>query len=274
LAINGDDAKTIASGDFLTFASGTWTGTGNLVLSNNARFWNKTGGVFDVQNDASITSADQTGETVNDGSFEKTGGGGTTTVQPVFENYGTLLLNSGTMAFQSTFSQVNVAAALTELDGGNFSTALGFHLDAGKLDGNGTIDGDVWSDGGEVVPGIDGLPGQLTITGCYTMTSASTLTINLTDGNTSCLNIPNCSPVLAGTLRVNRSADYKPVSETILTIITFPSFSGSFSTVDIPNNDWSAGGVDHLSFQPLTERGAYELIVTPPPPQSGGGGQE
>jgi hypothetical protein len=67
---------------------------------------------------------------------------------------------------------------------------------------------------------------------------------------------------------VNRSANYKPVKDTILTFITVPSqgFTGTFSTFDSPNNDWSAGGVDHLYFEPLTERGPYELIVSSLPP--------
>jgi hypothetical protein len=259
LTINGGSNKTIEKRNFVSYANATWSDPGNLVIKNNVLFANMAGATFDVKTDASITS-DGTSAIINFGTFKKTSGSGTTAVEAVFENANQLLLKSGTVRFKSTLTQSD-SNALTELNGGWLQADQGFSLNAGTLDGVGQITGNVSSDGGEVIPGLAGAPGTLNIVGNYTMTASSKLTINMSAMYmTGTLNVQGAA-TLAGTLRVNRDPNATPMQSDAYRFLLYQSATGDFSTFDIPNNSWNAGGVNNLGFGPVDHSTWYELYT-------------
>ncbi|MHB9023496.1 MAG: hypothetical protein ACYC7E_04895, partial [Armatimonadota bacterium] len=133
----------------------TWAGSGRLLGGDGARITNQTGGVFDVQGDASLdylfganpALTNQAGAT-----FRKSGGAGVTTfVRFDFTNSGTLDIQQGTVSFTNntvshSFNDGTViqGSGTVQLGGGDLAMAGAitnngrFLLSAGRLYVNGT----------------------------------------------------------------------------------------------------------------------------------------
>ena len=109
--------------------------------SNGALILNRSGGIFRITDDSSLAYG--TGSRpifINNGTFAKTGGTGTSSVGWTFQNYGNVDAMSGTIKFVD-YTQY---AGNTRLLGGNLATTYAnkpLNFQGGALTGTGKIDG-------------------------------------------------------------------------------------------------------------------------------------
>ncbi len=246
---------------FTNNGQGIWFG-GNVAL--NAQFKNQGGATFDIQGGdlSTITVGNPPAFFSNAGTFKKSQGNGISSFNGDFRNTSIVQFNSGTVAFTGaggvdTFSQ---SAGSTALNGGAFSTVGGFNLSGGTLTGTGTVGGDVNNTGGNVMPGINAGPGNLNVTGKYTQGTSGVLTIYVTAGPTSLLNVTGAA-TLDGTLNVNKPVDYNPAFGTDLTFLRFASLTGDFATKTISNNTPWVSGVHTVAFSARKHDTSYSLLV-------------
>ena len=113
---------------------------------------------------------------------------------------------------------------------GTLIAAGGVNLQAGTLNGFGTVQGDVTNAGAFVQPSLFGSAGTLTIDGNYTQTDGA-LILNV--GNPTSpfndeLNVTG-EATLSGQLRVTTASDYTPIPGDEFQIFTFGSLSGNFT---------------------------------------------
>jgi hypothetical protein len=80
------------------------TDTGTLNLNANSTLTNQPGALYDLQSDAGITSY---GTFVNQGTFQKSGGSGTSALDSYFSNPGRVLALSGTLAIDYDTTEVS-----------------------------------------------------------------------------------------------------------------------------------------------------------------------
>jgi hypothetical protein len=144
-----------------------------------------------------------------------------------FNNYGTVQIQSGTLAINSTFVQI---AGLTALKGGNLNVSQPFQLQGGVLAGTNTITGDVQSSG-IVSPGAS--PGRLTIIGNYTQNSNGALQIELA-GNSPGTGydqlIVSNTATISGALNVTLTNGFHPALANTFTVLSAGSLSGRFGS--------------------------------------------
>lgn len=174
--ITGAAIKTFGQTGTMHLEGGTtWDGAGDLLL-HTAEIYNYS--TFDVKNDCIIREVDADFPSVfrNEnalggglGTFTKTAGAGTTTVEARFVNMGELLLNGRLIAFKGTIEQTS--NGLTRLDGGTLTVVTAtnapdtFVLNSGVITGSGMIVGNLQNASGEVNLGSS--LGTLTIIGDY-----------------------------------------------------------------------------------------------------------
>jgi hypothetical protein len=103
LNISGPQGKAVRGLTINNAGTATWTGTGDIVASQNVVFNNLASAVFDIQNNQSLIlpAGEPPGSSVfnNAGTFRKSMGGGTTTIGVFFNNTGTVDIQSGTVDF-------------------------------------------------------------------------------------------------------------------------------------------------------------------------------
>ncbi|NUQ44224.1 MAG: cadherin-like domain-containing protein, partial [Calditrichaceae bacterium] len=120
LSIEGSAIKILDGRTLTNAGSGSWSGAGELRLRNNGILLNQAGGVFDIQTDAILNYLTPNGGTVqNSGVFSKSAGAGTTSINVLLANNGTLGINSGSIKLAKGSSSA----------GGTFSVAPGSLLD-------------------------------------------------------------------------------------------------------------------------------------------------
>lgn len=259
--LQGDADKTLGA-DMKNYGTLTWTGGGNFMFTSGASFENQDGATFDIQTDKQIgVVGTASPQITNNGAFKKSAGGGTTTIVPDFDSIGgTLTFGSGTLAFTGVVRQL-FSDATTVLNGGSFQTARTFQLIAGSLTGVGTINGAVDSSSrGNVIPGLNGAPGTLNIVGGYTQGDNATLTINIdATGNAALLNVQGAA-TLAGTLTVNRNANYLPTSGD-LTFLKYTAVNGDFATDNLFDTRWTAQDGQLYQFWRDRRGDSYHLYV-------------
>ncbi len=120
LKLTGAGAKSLMNSGVITnLGSVTWTG-GQFNLDNNVTFNNRPGALFDVQFDGTmIQNGGGTSTFRNDGTYRKSAGANTNTIQIVsFVNTGTTTVSNGVIRFSNT--------AVTAFGAGNT-----FHADNG-----------------------------------------------------------------------------------------------------------------------------------------------
>lgn len=104
----------------------TWT-AGPFTTSSGAVFNNQLGATFDTNFDGSFSNgAGAQSQFNNTGIFTKSGGTGTTTVSVIFNNTGTVIVESGTLNLSGNFTNFN--SSTNTLTGGayHFTTTLKF----------------------------------------------------------------------------------------------------------------------------------------------------
>ncbi len=142
--LSGSNQKILDNYTLTNNGTFTWTGTGDISAGHSAVFHNQAGAVFDAQNDQSFTYYYSPMGTINNaGTFKKSAGTGTTTINVTFNNTGnTLQALTGTIALWGGGTETGIF---------NFAsgTTLDFHsgtyslTDGTQLTGSGTflIDG-------------------------------------------------------------------------------------------------------------------------------------
>jgi YD repeat-containing protein len=181
LAISGGSAKILDVRTLTNGGSATWSGTGNVYLSNAAVLSNT--GIFLAQNDQNFYPNGGSGMTVsNSGTFTKAGTAGTTTVGGgiAFTNTGLVDAQSGTVAVAdggAATGRFNVAANAAVTFSGSYTlnnaatiTGPGFaHLSGGTL----TVSGGVGAQNFEVAGGTLTGSGTLTVSGTLSWTGGT-----------------------------------------------------------------------------------------------------
>ncbi len=144
----------------------TWSGTGGLwAYEAGATFTNLATGTFEIQSDANFTDAYARRPAFNnDGLLRKTGGTGTTRIAVVFNNNGTVQVQSGTLQFVGGGTH---AGSFTVSPGATLQFANGTHA----LNSGATVSG-----GGNVIfsNGTSTLNDTYSVTGTTTFTSGTT----------------------------------------------------------------------------------------------------
>jgi hypothetical protein len=270
ITISGSNNRTLDGRTITNSGTATWTGTGGISGNNDAVFNNLNGSVFDAQSDSTLGSSISF---LNAGTFKKSAGTGTTTVNALFSNTGTLDVETGTVKLGGTFTNFDSTAAVLAggtylvkgtlqfnnakittnqatiiLDGSaakilNQSNANALATFANNLDGasftirngaNFTSAGDFNNLGALVI----GPSSVFTVSGNYTQTSGGSLEVQLggspASGQFGKLAVTGTAN-LDGTLTVSLVNSYTPSSGDSFQIVTFASSSGSFATTILPS---------------------------------------
>jgi hypothetical protein len=126
----------------------TWTGTGHLrvlyypTINYYGVIYNLAGGLFDIQSDTLLDYYEHAEMFSNAGTVRKSAGSGTTTINPQFNNTGTVAALSGMIAFNGGFSTTGGEL----LFGMNGQASYGNISIAGNVVLGGTV-GVEWLDG-------------------------------------------------------------------------------------------------------------------------------
>jgi hypothetical protein len=223
----GDSSQVTFNGSYWGYGA-AWA-----ILNNEA------GGVYDLQGDGGFrlgAGGTSLGNYINNaGLFKKSGGTGTSVVGEgiIFNNTGTVEVDSGTLSFQDRFTQ---SSGMTNLSGGNITFSGTGQFQGGLLTGSGTITGSVLNTGAVLSPGHS--PGIIDITGDYTQGPDATLLIELAgtgNGQYDILDVEGRA-YLGGTLELAFLNGFCPALGDSFSILDFGSYSGSFSTIQVLGN--------------------------------------
>jgi hypothetical protein len=202
-----------------------WIGTGDVRFSGGSCH-NLPGGLFDCRNNESLVLWTGQPVFVNEGTFRKSVGTGTTTCQLAFINRGAVEVNTGRALFSSGFTN---AAGIIRLGGGVLQLTRSLALAGGVLTGFGTVSNAVINTG-RVSP--TGTGGPLNIVGDYTQTLVGETEFQLggtTPGtNHSLLQITG-DATLAGTISVSLAPGYLPNPGDSFNVLTYKSRAGDFA---------------------------------------------
>ncbi len=190
-------------------------------------------GVLVVQGTTgSINFGDTSAAIHNAGVLQRSNDTGTTTVGPgvTFENSGTVTATLGTLNVGGAYSQT---AGTTSINGGSIVATGPVNVQGGTIAGSGSLTMDVVNSGGTLSPGAS--PGLLTSTGGYGQGTAATYTVEIGGliAGTEFDQTTWTAPVtLDGTLNVSVISPFVPNAGDTFEIMTFPSRTGTFATVN------------------------------------------
>jgi uncharacterized repeat protein (TIGR01451 family) len=201
-----------------------------LLVNNGGGFTTSASGNFLIQTNTAIQTTAGASTFVNQGTFSKTVGSGTTSVDFSFNNQGNVDLLSGTVDFKGGYTQ-STGSAHTFLGGGNITSSFGaLNINAGLLKGSGNVGTSVVN-AGTLDPGVGPTTGTINITGNYTQTSGGTLHADLggaTMGQYDQLNVTG-NANLAGNLNVANAGAFSAAAGNTFTILNFGSLTGDFT---------------------------------------------
>ena len=231
LNISGDNTDTFSGTTLANFGTVTLsTGSNNLRLGSGASLQNKSGGLFDLQNDGTFLDiGGGFGSFANElgAILRKSAGGGTSTFNIPMNNVGTVEVQSGTLNLTNTVTQLPA----TTLTGGTWKVFAGATLNIASGGANITANqGDVTLSGaGSSFTKIDTLAnnqGAFSILAGRNFTTLGDLdnsgTITAGDGST--FTVPSGTFTNSGTLDIRTNGTF--VSQTP----TFTNFAGSTLT--------------------------------------------
>ena len=215
----------------------------NAVINNT--------GTFDFQVDRAIDYVTG-GQFNNMGTFLKSAGAGTATVDVAFDNTGTVEVQSGLLLLSRGYIQT---AGETVLDGGDLESTMTLGIQGGTLCGFGTVFADVDSSG-EVEPGCSA--GFLELDGDYTQSGTGALNIEIggliAGDEYDALDVFGFT-TLAGTLNIVLINSFEPQLGDSFVVLTFDTANGEFDT---------ANGLDlgnGLILQPVYDANSLTLVV-------------
>jgi uncharacterized repeat protein (TIGR01451 family) len=245
--------------------------SGNAFMTQVALITNDW--TFDIQTDqpipeatiiigdfaANVVAAAVTPSSIeNYATFVKSSGTGTTAIAASFENSGTVEVQTGTLAFDGGFTQLD---GNTNLAGGNIAVTTTLDIDGGVLEGAGTITGDVTLDDAEVNPGDATNTGVIAITGSYTQGSGGVMNLDLAGPGAGQFDQVTAggTATLGGTVNVALLNSYEPPDATTWTPVTAATLSGTFSTQNLPT--YGAYGAITSNYTPTSY--VLTAVVTP-----------
>jgi hypothetical protein len=166
----------------------------------------------------------------NTGTFEKTGGTGTSGIGFVFGNTGLVRSAAGDLSFTGGYTQT---AGTTELAGGTFN-GLGSGIQGGSLIGSGSVTGGLASTG-TIAPASSG---PLAVTGTFAQSGAGALEIELAGTGTPGTDYDQLTvsqaATLGGALNVSLANGFTPASGDSFVIMTYSSATGAFASQSLP----------------------------------------
>jgi fibronectin-binding autotransporter adhesin len=174
----GSATETLDGRKLNNVGSATWNGNNNIVLNDGAVINNEAAGSFVVQNNMAVeNSAGAVGVITNLGTFTKSTGGGTTTVNARFNNSGTVNLTNGSLDLTgaSVSSGKFTLAASDTLTFGGLTTLT----PSSNITGPGNLVFDPGtSNGFSTSPSVANVLGTIDITGSTGSTKVSGGTVN------------------------------------------------------------------------------------------------
>ena len=177
--LSGANQKNLTVLTFNNAGVVNWMGAGIFYMYTGAVFNNLASGIFDVQDDASLSYFSGTAPKFNNaGIVRKSAGTGTTTFSAnvTFTNAATVDAQVGTLRFTNGYTQ---SAGTTNLSGGNISAGGELKIQGGSLSGAGTVTATVVTSSGQVIVGGADSSGVLNIVGSYKQELAGVLNIEL-----------------------------------------------------------------------------------------------
>lgn len=218
-----DGTANLSGGDLLVQSSGG-AGPGAIIDNNH---------VFNATDNADVVFQVVTGNAPgfnNDGSFNKSGAGTTTTVGIAFTNLGAVNVNSGTLSFTNTLNN----SGIIELAGGTLASASTL-ASTGAIRGQGAINGNIQT-AGTVAPAGTSI-GVLTVNGNYVQTASGQLQLGLESTSSYDRLLVNGSAILAGTIAVSHIGGFSPGSGDTFDVLNFTSLINNGYTLNLPPLD-------------------------------------
>jgi hypothetical protein len=221
-----------------------WTGAADFYPAGGALITNRAGALFEVQGSAAIRGSPGVVSRIdNAGTFRKSGSAGTTAIGPyypvLFNNYGTVDIQSGGLAFSDGANNGDIAVPINTtlyLGGAFTSSAASTITGAGNLTFNGGfID----------LGGLVNVSGPMTITG-------NAPTVNFS-GTVLCTN--NTLSIDTGTVTFNGTGAVTPT----IVNLTGGTIGGSMVMTVGTNMNWT-GGAMNGSGQTVIAPGASLII--------------
>jgi hypothetical protein len=230
--------KFLFGGHLINIGTANWQ-AGDLRFNSLSQVTNSAGAVFDIQGDFNQewTSGGQPTLT-NLGTFQKSAGAGTATLDLNVANSGTIASLSGTLDFTLTYVQT---LGSTLVDAGANLTSSILLINGGSFGGDGTVNGNVTC-AATLVLGQS--PGDLTIVGDVTLQSSATVQVEIeglaAGTEYDQLNVSG-QVILAGTLNVDTSGFTTSGGQSFSLITSSGGISGAFTTIQ----DNPPGGQDY-----------------------------
>jgi hypothetical protein len=214
--------------------NGTMIQSGSGSLNSAGYLQNSAGGVYNLQNDNSVTL----GNLYNYGLLEKSAGTGTNNINAHLYNYGTITAGTGGLNFGGTLFNQN-AGTFQLTPAFTFSPGQTANLNGGTISGVGTFGGNgsgdfVYVNGGVLAPGNP--YGSIHVP-CYFQIFGGALNIQLAGPSQfSQLAASNNVYLAGGTLNVALAGGYAPAIGTQFHILSCPSLtSAGFTTLNVPH---------------------------------------
>ena len=238
LSIAGTGPHDLNGGRHLTTnGTTTLTGSGDVRACSTGQtcvFVNN--GTWDIQvNQGLLANLGGSANFVNNGTFVKSAGTGTTQISMAFSTASNVQVNTGTLSLFGGYTQT---AGTTLLNGGNVTSTTPLSIQGGTVKGTGTITGGMTSVAGHVVPGQS--PGLLTVAGNYIQQAQGALDVEI--GGTTAgtqydqLNVAATggAATLNGALNVSLANGFVPTLGQTFTIVNALSRNGTFATTSFP----------------------------------------
>ena len=221
-----------------TPAGSTTTMTAELMLPYISAATIENYGLWDIPNDSDLTIGNElyssgVFKNMATGTFRKSGGAATTSNVWTTSNAGTLETRSGTLSI-TAYTQT---AGVTRLNGGILAFLTPAQIQGGRFEGEGTVSGSAVNSGGLLTPGFS--PGILSFSGAYTQGASAAFNMEIGGlapgaGHDEVHLTGSAAASLSGTLNVTLIGGFVPADGDVFTIMTFPSRTGTFSTVNLP----------------------------------------
>jgi hypothetical protein len=233
--------KLIASNSLLT-NQGTLTQQGDatvVYIDRPGILRNAASGLYDIQGDGGFAlhpnpNSGFAPRIENYGTFRKSAGSGTSTISgsiQFYNNGGTVEVDSGTLTFAGGYTHT---AGRILVNGGTFNSSTPIIIQAGSIEGNGTIAANV-QDNGTISPGLSA--GRLTFNGSLTLLNAAQAEFEiggLQQGIGYDFIGVTGAATLGGTLQVTLANNFTPALGNSFDLLDWGSLSGHFSSVKLP----------------------------------------
>ena len=237
LLVSSNDTKTLSGRTLMHGGSGSWSGSGDIRLTNGAEIVNQAGALLDILDNAEFEFlAPGGGQVTNLGTIRKSAGDGTTIVKVDFDNDGVLDIANGTVRFTTTLDN-----------------------DSGTIQGSGTLDVSpiAFQNAGMIAPGSS--PGILSVQGSYSQAADGILNIELggvDPGSGYDRLAVSAAANLDGTVNINLTNNFFASVGDTFAVLTANSLNGQFATV----NNQTAG--NHVTFDHAYTAKRFVLTVT------------